>query len=108
MKITSDISNVEKGKWIEISENFTRNSTSDLSLDGGDRLQISLNSSDISSSDVLLYVDDIAFEKENITGIDTPNSTGLLVFPNPAKDFLTISSTGNGLVHIYNNMGKII
>lgn len=108
IKITSDLSDIEKGKWIEITESFSRDATSDLSLSSGDRLQINLNASDISGSEALVYIDDIVFENNNVTSVGELNSTGFLIYPNPAKDLLTINSETEGMIRIYNNTGQMV
>ncbi len=108
IKLTFDLTGVEKGKWVELAQNFTRNAESSLSLTNGDRLQITIASVDIASSDVLLYIDDITFKNNIVTGIEDYKSTDFSVYPNPAIDILTISSEHRGLVRISNSVGAVV
>lgn len=107
-KITVDLTNVEKGKWVGLSKEFTRNSASDLSLTAGDRVQITLSSTNISSSEALLFIDDISFKNNNITSAKWIESIDFSVYPNPASHVITVSSNETGLVHIYNNLGALV
>ncbi len=58
---TISLRDIQKGEWVEITKPFKRDKASDLSLTNGDRLQITIRSDKIRSSDVLLYIDDISF-----------------------------------------------
>lgn len=106
-KVTVDLSNVEKGKWVDVSKSFSRNAASDISLQGGDRLQITLRSNKITGSNALLYIDGISFEN-TVTSIKTRKSTNFSVYPNPVTDYLTIQSDRKGAVHIFNSMGTLV
>nr|WP_319273215.1 T9SS type A sorting domain-containing protein [uncultured Draconibacterium sp.] len=108
IKITADLSDVEKGKWIELTESFSRDAASDLSLSSGDRMQINLNASDITGSEALLYIDDIVFENDNVTSIVEPKSTDISIYPNPANDILTINAKEEGRIRIFNCTGKLV
>jgi len=107
-KITVDLSNVEKGKWVEVSQSFSRNTASDLNLQDGDRLQITLSANEITGSDALLYIDDISFKNSIVTSVKTIENVKFSVYPNPAQNVLTINSKAKGMVHIYNNMGVLV
>ncbi|WP_163397321.1 T9SS type A sorting domain-containing protein [Flavobacterium fluviatile] len=104
-----DISGVQKGKWVEISKGFTRNVASDLSITNGDRLEIQLRNTDVVGSNALLYIDDISFQKVNL-GLKTSEieKTSFKVFPNPANESVTVVSSENGTVTIFNMLGVAV
>jgi len=106
--IPFDISGIAKGTWVEVSENFTRNSASVLSLTNGDRIQITINASDISGSEALLYIDDISFTHINKTGVNNIPSIDMSVYPNPADDDLRITAIPNGTIQIFNQAGNLV
>ncbi|MBB6463147.1 family 16 glycosylhydrolase [Flammeovirga kamogawensis] len=60
--ISFDLSNVKKGKWVKVSQKFTRNKDSVQDLKNGDRVQIQLKGNTITSKKALLYIDDIEFK----------------------------------------------
>ncbi|OHX63867.1 family 16 glycosylhydrolase [Flammeovirga pacifica] len=66
-KLTVDLSNVKKGKWVELSVPFKRKGNSDLALKGGDRLQITIAPEDIKGDQALFYIDEITFKNNNNT-----------------------------------------
>lgn len=106
--IPVNLSGVEKGKWVEITEQFTRNAPSNISLDGGDRMQISLLADDINSSDALLYIDDIEIERSNVTMINNNETIDFSVYPNPADTQLTVKAIEMGTINLYNSAGCLV
>jgi beta-glucanase (GH16 family) len=108
MKTTVELSGVEKGKWVELSANFNRNASSVVNLNSGDRLQITVNSADISSTEKLFYIDDISFKNSNLTGLNIQKKNDFQIYPNPANDVLTVKSKSSGTIKISNSAGIII
>ncbi|MGA9637472.1 T9SS type A sorting domain-containing protein [Flavobacterium sp.] len=105
-----NISGVEKGKWVEVSQTFSRTSASNLSLTDGDRIAIQLQAADVTGSNVLLYVDDVSFQFDNSAILSVPKVTqnSFQLFPNPTKELLTIVSPDNGKIKIHNSLGSIV
>lgn len=126
-----DISDIEKGKWIEVSQTFTRGRASTPSLTEGDRLQIIMRGSDIGSTEALFYIDDISFKNDNhnyaalteqyaaayqkrkeelekVTAVGGLGAIDFSISPNPTDDTLTISSPDNGSVQLLNNVGVVV
>ncbi|WP_136481990.1 T9SS type A sorting domain-containing protein [Cognatitamlana onchidii] len=101
-----DLTGVQKGEWVELSQSFSRTSPSNTSLTNGDRMRVQLNSSDIVSSEVLLYIDD--FEFQNTLSVTKEQVLDFSLFPNPAKSRVTFRSNDNGKIHIYNISGILI
>jgi len=108
VKLTFDLSGVAKGQWVELSQTFTRNAESNMSLTSGDRVQVTIASADVTGSSALLYIDDISFKNSIPTAIDDQKSIDFSVYPNPASDVLTINSEQNGVVRICNSVGAVV
>ena len=108
--ITFDISGVEKGKWVEVSQTFSKNSASNLSLtNSGDRITVQLQAADVTGSNVLLYVDDLSFKNDDTFLSVTKNEkASFKMYPNPSKDNITIVSPEYGIVKMYNSLGAVV
>lgn len=97
-----DLTGVEKGKWVEVSQSFNRTTESG----GNDRIRIITSAVNIISASSLFYIDDIQFK--NVLSVKETSPVSFAVYPNPARDLLTISSKENGLIHIYNQLGALV
>lgn len=107
--ISFDLTDVKKGEWVAVSKDFSRSAASNLSRTNGDRLQIILRSADIHGAGALVYIDDISFKNDNvITSVTNSETIDFTVYPNPAKEILTVSSSETGLLHLYNAMGVLV
>ncbi len=78
-----DITNIETGKWVELSRNFTRN----INSENNDRLRIRITPNDATSGSSTLYIDDISIIENNALTIDSFESNTVLskIFPNPVN-----------------------
>ncbi len=103
LKITVDLTGVEKGKWVEISKSFSRNAASNLSLTSGDRIQITVNSANIIGTQSLFYIDDISFSKT--TELKKVSAIDFSVLQNSAAKTIEIQSSEMGEISIYNSIG---
>ncbi|MBB3699916.1 family 16 glycosylhydrolase [Flammeovirga yaeyamensis] len=63
--VNVNLSDVKKGKWVEVTVPFKRKAASDLALKGGDRIQISVSADDIKGEQALFYIDEISFKQNN-------------------------------------------
>ena len=118
---------MEKGEWVEVKESFSRSNASNLSLDGGDRIQISVNADHISGAEPLFYIDDMVFNStfecndmndsiyDQFIPVDTTainfnyiRKNELVVYPMPASDKISVQSSAKGTIFIYNNIGKVM
>ncbi len=106
--MTVDLRGVEKGKWVELSQTFSRSTSSDPSLANGDRIRMILRADDINGTDALLYIDDIIFEHDNATSLEDVEAIEFKLYPNPVNNVLNIDSIEKGVVNIYNNMGVLV
>ena len=102
-----DLTNVQKGQWVELSKTFNRNGASNTSLTSGDRIQVRIQSANIKSSDVKIYIDDIVFN-DAVASTSSTIKNQLSVFPNPAKNKITINSEESSLVKIYDLRGVLV
>lgn len=109
IQMTIPLSGVAKGQWVEVTKTFTRNTASVVNISNGDRLQLQVKNTDIVGSNALFYIDDITFKNTNL-GLNKVEleQASFKVFPNPAKDFVTLVSPVNGTVTIYNMLGAVI
>lgn len=105
--LSFDLTGVQKGEWVELSQSFTRANPSSASLNNGDRLRVQLGSSDIVGSEVLLYIDDIEFQN-TLSVAEVSQTLDISLFPNPAKSKVTFKSENNGKIDIYNISGALI
>ncbi|ANQ52394.1 T9SS type A sorting domain-containing protein [Flammeovirga sp. MY04] len=126
-----DIKDLPKEEWVTVSQIFTRNGSSNQSLEDGDRLQLMLRSRDIQSTKALFYIDDIQFKNDldegapeypypddeypeepdgglPPTSITPPSESSLNLYPNPASDQLTIKSLDNGWIEVYSSQGELM
>lgn len=56
-----------------------------------------------------LYIDNIRVEKENTLGIKEENQSDIVIYPNPAQDYFTVSGTeGEINIHVLGIDGKVI
>ncbi|WP_430817558.1 family 16 glycosylhydrolase [Carboxylicivirga sp. RSCT41] len=101
LSMTVDLRDVEKGKWVEVSKTFSRNTESDPSIVNGDRIRMILRADDIKSSEALLYIDDIRFEHDNSTPVKSVNTIDFKVFPSPATDIIKLSSEASDCLKTY-------
>lgn len=102
-----DLRNVQKGQWVELSQNFTRNTASDPSILNDDRIQIRIQSTNINSSEVKLYIDDIVFN-DQVASTTNLTKHKLVVYPNPAKEKIVVKVEEESLVEIYTPLGRLI
>lgn len=57
----------------------------------------------------ILYLDDIKIEETGITGIPDPALAGIIYYPNPVKDRLTITNTtGSENLELYSITGQLL
>lgn len=102
-----NLTNVQKGQWVELSQNFTRNGASDPSFTSGDRVQVRLQSANIKSNSVKIFIDDIVFN-DAVASTSNIEKNRFSVFPNPAKSFINISTDEECVVNIYNTTGVLL
>ena len=107
-----DISTIETGQWVDLSISFDRNTS--VFTGDADRLEIQIRSADVSGSDNTLFIDDIVFEKDNdpyipsTTSVRDEQTINCKVYPNPATDYLCISSPEAEEVYVYNILGILV
>ncbi|MBB3699918.1 T9SS type A sorting domain-containing protein [Flammeovirga yaeyamensis] len=129
--IKVDIKDLPKEEWVTVSQTFTRNGSSNQSLEDGDRLQLMLRSRDIQSTKALFYIDDIQFKNDldegapeypypddeypeepdgglPPTSITPPSESSMIIYPNPVSDQLTIKSLDNGWIEVYSSQGELM
>jgi hypothetical protein len=105
--INFDVSGIETGKWVELSQNFTRTSASA----SNDRLRIRITPADASSGSSIVYFDDIFINTNSALGIDdlTINKSSSKIYPNPINTsnskFINVSSPNATRVTLYNISG---
>ncbi|MGA9638897.1 T9SS type A sorting domain-containing protein [Flavobacterium sp.] len=107
IKIIVPVSNAKKGQWVEISKTFTRSNASVLNNTNGDRVQLQVQNTDIVGSNALFYIDDISF-KNTILSVKNEEKKSFKIYPNPAKENVTIVSPDNGKIKIHNTLGTIV
>ncbi|MCG8579322.1 MAG: family 16 glycosylhydrolase [Bacteroidales bacterium] len=106
--MTVDLRGIEKGKWVEVSQSFSRSAESASDLANGDRIRMIIRADDVKSTEALLYIDDIRFEHDNSTPVELINSIDFNLFPNPATNTVKVSSEEYGIIKIYNNVGVLV
>ena len=56
-----------------------------------------------------LWVDDLSFTTASAAGLEDLDATvSLSMYPNPSNDFLTVSSTQNTILSVFNTLGELI
>lgn len=102
-----DLTNIQKGQWVEISKTFSRNTASSSSLTNGDRIQLRLRSENIKSNQVKMYIDDIVFN-DATASTQSLDTIDFSIFPNPAQNSFKVNSVENGKLQLYNLSGTLI
>ena len=105
--ININLTGVEKGKWVEVSQTFNRSQASATSIVDGDRLEIQIQAADVTSTNTLLYIDDISFQNNNNLAVNEfeRNKINFKMHPNPSRDIVTIDSPDNGQIKISTILG---
>lgn len=104
--IDINLNGLEKGKWVTVSKSFTRNGASNTSTSNGDRVRVQVRPQDISGSNVLFYVDNIKFDRDNNTlTLNENKDYNFDIYPNPAKKNIKINSELNNSIQIFNSLG---
>jgi len=112
LELYKDISSIETGKWVDLSISFDRNAS--VFTGDADRLEIQIRSADVSGSDNSLYIDDIVFENDNnpyihpTSSVRVEQTISCKVYPNPASDYLCISSPEANEVSVHNILGVVV
>ena len=76
-------------------------------MNDGARAEIQVRSTSTQSANVLFYIDDISFERTTLA-VNKANSFNFEVFPNPAKENITVNSEPNSTIQIFNNLGVTV
>jgi hypothetical protein len=108
-RLDFNLSNIEKGKWVTVSQTFSRNTASDTNLSNGDRIRFQLRSTEIQGSNALFYIDNIRFERDNTAlSLKDANSFDFNIYPNPAKTHIKITTKENSNIAIINSIGMVV
>jgi len=105
--VNFDITNVETGKWVTISQDFTTNSAS---ADNA-RLRVRIRPSDVGSGASTMYLDDISINANSTLSIEASdlNNTDIKIYPNPIdntiQQSINISAPKGTEITIYNIAG---
>lgn len=107
MSIPVNTDTVETGKWVEVRKLFSRSAASNQSLTNGDRMQISVDGSDVNSSAPLFYIDDIRLIKSDVaSGINAKQVVELNIYPNPVRSQFTLQHPGDGMIELMGVSGQ--
>lgn len=108
-RIDIDVSGVTKGTWVPISGAFSRSSASNTNTSNGDRIRLQVRPEDVSGSNVLFYIDDIIFDSQiTLSNDEVSTPLNFSIYPNPAKETITINSENNSAISIVNSLGVVI
>lgn len=106
--LTFDLTGVQKGEWVELSRTFNRNAASNTSLTNlGDRIRMRIQGADVSSSQALLYIDDILVNGSTLS-VENKNAINFSIYPNPTKSVLNINSIETGYISMYDMRGRLV
>ena len=103
-----DLTGVETGKWIILSQDFSTNVTSGTSA----RLRVRIRPSDVGNGSSTLYLDDIYINaNESLSIVDSElDNTSFKIYPNPIDSelhqYLNISASNANDISIYNINGQ--